>query len=247
MLKRLLIAILLLLALAVAGFVIWGSTPLGPAPEAMSALHSDNKIDVQVLRGWSVFHLHGSDPRTGLIIYPGGRVDYRSYAPLARRISQAGYLVVLVPMPLNLAVFGVNKADDVIANFPQVLNWAIGGHSLGGAMAASYAYNHPGKVDGLVLWAAYPAENNSLAGQDIKVVSIYGTRDGLATQDKIDASRPLLPADTIWVLIEGGNHTQFGAYGSQPGDQSASIDSESQLDQAVSGAITLLKDISKGE
>jgi pimeloyl-ACP methyl ester carboxylesterase len=92
---------------------------------------------------------------------------------------------------------------------------------MGGAMAANYAHRQPGKVQGLVLWATYPASGDYLSSYKLQVASIFGTRDGLATGTKIEASRPLLPAATHWVAIEGGNHGQFGWYGAQPGDQPA--------------------------
>jgi hypothetical protein len=98
----------------------------------------------------------------------------------------------------------------------------------------------------LVLWAAYPAESDDLSGQDLAVVSIYGTRDGLATPDKIDASRPLLPPDTRWVAIEGGNHARFGWYGPQNGDNPATISREDQQRQVVAATVNLLQQLPVG-
>ncbi len=227
MLKKILLGLLVVLLLGAAAFVIWGSTPLRPMPQALQALQSDAQVQVTQDR-WVIFQPVGAQPQTGLILYPGGRVDYRAYAPLARTIAAEGYLVVLVPMPLNLAVFGSERAGAVIAAFPAVQHWAIGGHSLGGAMAAHYAAQHPAQIEGLVLWAAYPAEADTLAGQDVQVLSVYGTQDGLATPTKIAASRPLLPDATEWAPIVGGNHGQFGWYGPQGGDNEATISREAQ-------------------
>jgi len=205
----------------------------------MTALQSDAQVQVQT-SPWLVFHPVATQPEVGLIIYPGGRVDPRAYAPTARAIASQGYLVVIVPMPLNLAVFGVERASDVMAAFPGIRRWAIGGHSLGGAMAASFAYRRPDAVQGLILWASYPAGSDDLSERDLAVVSIYGTLDGLATRDKISASRPLLPPTTHWVAIEGGNHAQFGWYGVQPGDNTPSIDRIAQQEQIVSATVQLL-------
>jgi len=69
-------------------------------------------------------------------------------------------------------------------------------------MAASFTRKNPAQLDGLFLWAAYPAESDDLSGQEIKVVSIYGTLDGLMTSAEVEASRALLPADTTWTPIE---------------------------------------------
>jgi pimeloyl-ACP methyl ester carboxylesterase len=238
-LKRILFVFLVLLLLAVAGFTIWAYTPLGPMPEAVAAMNSDAEVAVTTAP-WLVFTPSVAEPETGLIIYPGGRVDYRAYAPAAHMIAAQGYLVVIVPMPFNLAVFGPDRADAVIAAYPQVRHWAVGGHSLGGAMAAAYAFNRPEAADGLVFWAAYPAGNNSLADRGLSVVSIYATNDGLATGAKIDASRPLLPANTVWIPIEGGNHAQFADYGEQSGDNPAEISPEAQWFKATETMVAFL-------
>src|SRR5438270_500507 len=81
-----------------------------------------------------------------------------------------------------------------------------------------------GALPGVVLWGSYPQASDDLSGSALAVVSISGTRDGLSTPAKIDASRPLLPPDTRWVVIDGGNHSQFGWYGPQGGDNPAGID-----------------------
>jgi pimeloyl-ACP methyl ester carboxylesterase len=228
--------LLLFPVLLVGGFVIWAETPLGPMPEALAALESDAKVQVEQ-GDWYVFQPVGQTPDTGWVIYPGGRVDPRSYAPTARILAEEGYLTVIVPMPLNLAVFDPGAAAEVIAAYPEITTWAVGGHSLGGAMAANFARKNSDLLDELFLWAAYPASSDDLSGQDLNVISIYGTLDGLATGDKIEASRPLLPADTVWVAIQGGNHAQFGWYGDQPGDNPAAISREEQQAQVVAAMI----------
>jgi dienelactone hydrolase len=196
-------------------------------PEAVDALQSDTTVNVSS-GGWVTFSPSTGVPETGIILYPGGRVNYKAYAPIAYTLAAQGYLVALVPMPFNLAVFGSEKADQVIAANPEISNWVIGGHSLGGAMAASYVYNNPGAVEGLVLLAAYPAQSLSLANSDVKVLSISGTLDGLATPEKISASAPLLPKNTLYEFIKGGDHAQFGWYGPQAGDNPAEISREEQ-------------------
>ncbi len=235
---------LLIVLLAAGGFVAWALFVPAPMPEAIDALKSDAWVSVES-GPWIVFTPAGHDPDTGFIFYPGGRVDARAYAPVARAIAAGGNRVVIAPMPLNLAVFAPDSARAVIAAYPQVKHWAVGGHSLGGAMAAAFAQQNPGAVQGLVLWAAYPAENNSLAASPLRVVSVYGTRDGLATPAKIEASRRLLPADTRFVAIEGGNHAQFGWYGPQDGDNAATISREAQKAQIVAATRQLLEALGK--
>jgi predicted alpha/beta-hydrolase family hydrolase len=229
----------LVLILILGGFVIWASTPAGPMPQALAALQSDADVQVET-EPWFVFTPLADTPAVGLVLYPGARVDPRSYAPAAHALAEEGYLVVIVPMPLNLAVLAPNRAAEVMAAYPAIDRWAVGGHSLGGAMSARFAYENPEAVPGLVLWAAYPASTDDLSGHPLAATSIYATRDGLATVDKIMASRPLLPGDTRWVAIEGGNHAQFGWYGPQSGDGIATISREEQQRQIVVATLELL-------
>jgi hypothetical protein len=244
--KRIWIRVLLvffgLLVLLAVGFIAWGETPAKPMPEAFAALQPGSSVTVTDGK-WLTFSPTETDPTTGFIFYPGGRVDYRAYAPAARQIAELGYLVVIVPMPLNLAVFDPNAAEAVMAAYPEIEHWVIGGHSLGGAMAANFAHNRPGTVDGLVLWASYPAESDDLSQSDLSVLSVSGTHDGLSTPEKIDASRVLLPSDTEYAPIEGGNHAQFGWYGEQNGDNPAAISRQEQQTQIVDATAAFLADV----
>jgi pimeloyl-ACP methyl ester carboxylesterase len=238
-LKYVSLSIVLVLAIAATGFLVWANTPLAPMPEALKAQQSNSQVQVTE-EGWIVFQPAGAQVDTGLILYPGGRVDPRAYAPVARAIAEQGYLVVIVPMPLNLAVFGSDRAQDVIAAYPQIQHWAVGGHSLGGAMAAHFVYQHPGVIQGLALWAAYPASGDDLSGQSLKVVSMIGSQDGLGTAKGVDGTRSLLPQNTRFVVIDGGNHAQFGSYGDQPGDNPATISRADQQAQVVAATLELL-------
>ncbi len=241
--KRIFIGLLILIGVLVLGFVIWGLTPSGPMPEALAAMESSETVNVSE-GDWLVFEPAGAAPTAGFIFYPGGRVDYRSYAPLARALAEAGYLAVITPMPLSLAVFNPGAAQAVIDAYPQIETWLISGHSLGGAMAANFAARNPGALDGMALLASYPASSDDMSQSDVQVTSIYATLDGLTSAADIDASRLLLPADTGWVEIEGGNHAQFGWYGEQRGDNSATIsrdDQQAQVLRAILGLFEVLE------
>jgi pimeloyl-ACP methyl ester carboxylesterase len=241
---KIILSILIIIPLAVlAGFLIWAYTPLGPMSEALLALQSNGNANVST-NNWIVFQPSNMSTSTGFILYPGARIDPRSYAPAARTLAEEGFLVVIVPMPFNLAVFGVDLANGVIQAYPNIQAWAIGGHSLGGAMVASFAHKYPGAVKGIVLWASYPASTDNLSAQAIQAVSIYGTRDGLTSLMDINASRALLPASTSYVEIFGGNHAQFGWYGPQPGDNEAMISREVQQAQVINATLALLNSIS---
>ena len=236
-----LIAILVIGVLVASGFVIWANTPPAPMAEALAALESDTAVTVDQSR-WIVFTPSDVEPTTGFIFYPGGRVDARSYAPALKAIAQQGYLAVIVPMPLNLAIFGIDGADDVIAAYPAIQHWVIGGHSLGGSMAGRYAHNHPATIDGIVLWASYVEDSFSLANTPLAAASISGTEDGLATETEIENSRATLPADTTFVVIEGGNHAQFGYYGDQQGDNPATISRTAQQEQVIAATLIVLEE-----
>ena len=223
---------------AAGGFLVWANTASQPMPEALTTLQSDALVTVSSDNGWTTFTPAETSPDTGFIFYPGGRVDYRAYAPMARTLAADGTLVVIPPMPLNLAVFGINTADGVIAAHPEIEHWTIGGHSLGGSMAARYVLDHPGSVQGLVLLAAY--SDMDISGYDIAVTSIAGALDGLATADNIASAAALLPPDTVFVTIAGGNHAQFGWYGEQAGDNPATISREEQQAQTIAAIEDLL-------
>ena len=228
-----------IVALAVLGFIVWANSALGPAPEAVGALRSDTSVTVS-LDKYIVFEPDKKNLSTALIFYPGGRVDFRSYAVPLHKIAQEGYLVILLPVRLNLAMFDVNAADRAITAFPLIRHWAVGGHSLGGVAAAAYASNHT-DIDGLVLWASYPA-NDSLKTSTLKVLSIYGTQD-ISGVTPFENSQDLLPLDTKYVVIQGGNHSQFGDYGLQPGDHEATVTKAEQQKQVVDATAQFLKEL----
>ncbi len=242
-----LLALLLVGLVGGAIYVVSANNRNAARPEAVAAMQSDEFVAVTEPAGedWIVFSPAGQNPTTGFIIYPGGFVDPVAYAPVARDIAAAGYLTVIDPMPLNLAVLGLQGAGDIVDAFPDITSWGIGGHSLGGAMAAEYTYRHPGAVDGLALWAAYPAANSDLSTFDIQAVSIYGDADGVAApQDVLDGANRL-PAGAVFVLIPGGNHTQFGHYGEglQQGDNPATIDRAGQQQIVVDATTDMLATI----
>lgn len=237
--RWLLSAVLVAIVLAAGAFLAWAMTPLGPTASALAALESDAAVTVEAGE-WLVFRPANAEPTTGFIFYPGGRVDYRSYAPQMRALAEQGYLAVIAPMPLSLAVLSPDKAASIMADFPQIERWALGGHSLGGAMAAAFVSSHPDAADGLVLWAAYPAGNTDLSGLDLTVASVYGTNDQVATPAEILDSQSRLPAATRWAAIEGGNHAQFGSYGPQPGDGQPDISAQEQTEQTAAATVEIL-------
>ena len=180
----------------------------------------------------------GRDPVAGFIFYPGGKVEHTAYTPLMEALASEGILCVLVEMPFRLAVLDVNAAEGIPAAFPEVKHWYLGGHSLGGSMAASYLASHTEDFDGLILLGSYSTADLSQSG--LSVLSIYGSEDGVMNREKYAAYAPNLPEGFTETVIEGGNHAYFGAYGEQEGDGTATVTSAEQLEQTVEAILTLL-------
>lgn len=236
-LKLVAAAVIILLLVACVGFYAWTRSARYPAFSEATALAEQARND----RGWYVFE-PSAKPRATLIFYPGGLVDAAAYAPLMQRLSDDGIRAVIVPMPLELAVFGVNRADDVIAAYPDEETWILGGHSLGGAMTAEYLKKKPGAAAGVVFLASYPSDSTDLSSIPAKVLSIYGSEDGVAG-DVFDDSLQRLPKGTKLKVIEGGNHAQFGDYGPQKGDGTATIGRVEQQQQTAEAIVGLVREL----
>ena len=182
---------------------------------------------VQTEQDGDVIWFVPKDPIAGLIFYPGGKVEHTAYAPLLHACAENGILCALVRMPGNLAVLDANAADGLRKEYPEISTWYIAGHSLGGAMAAGYAAAHEKDFDGLILLAAYSTKN--LAQTSLRVLSVYGSEDGVMDRGSYERNRANLPADTTEVVLDGGCHAQFGSYGPQDGDGVPTISGEEQV------------------
>jgi hypothetical protein len=229
--------------LAMIAFLAWALTPLGPSEAALRSLESDEEVSVEdAPEGW-VFRptaaVVSAEATHGVVLYPGGRVDVRSYAPLARSIAERGCLVVLAPMPLSLAVLDADAAAAAFAAHPELESWTLGGHSLGGAMAAQFAAAEPEAADGLVLLAAYPAGSTDLSSAELAVATLIGTEDTVVDPVTFEQSLGRLPPDTRVEVLSGANHAQFGSYGPQPGDGVATMSPEEQLARSVDAFATV--------
>ena len=240
--KRLRFIVLSLIVIALIFIISFFLTSYGPSTQAMASLQDSTLVDVTE-NNLINFTQENTTAKAGLIIYPGAKVEPEAYAPLANKIAQAGYEVIITPMPLNFAIFDSNAADEVISKFPNIKNWVISGHSLGGVMAAKYASENS-NIKGVIFYASYP-QGDELKDSNIEVASIYGSLDGVADLEKITNSKNLLPASTTFVEIAGGNHAQFGSYGEQSGDNPAEISADEQIEQAANASIELLNKISK--
>ena len=214
--------------------------PFVATPIAVSALMSENGVQINERLSWYELAPVKQDksgkaikPRTGLIFVPGARVDPRAYAHVLRPLAGAGYLVAVLKEPFGFSVVQPDHAETVVDLHPEIAYWAVGGHSLGGVTAASFADSNE-QINGLVLYGSYPA--NAIERTDLKVLSISGSADGLTTPADIEASKAKFPPTTTFVVIDGASHSTLGDYGPQPGDGVGAGDRAAQ--QAVIGKAT---------
>lgn len=175
--------------------------------------------------GYTVFSAEGSDK--GFIFYPGGKVEADAYLPLMAALAEHGITSVLVKMPFNLAVLDMNAADGIRESLPEISEWYIGGHSLGGSMAASYLEKHRGEFSGLILLGSYSTAD--LSDSALRAICLHGTEDGVMNREKHDGYFANLPVSTPDIEIEGGCHAYFGMYGEQGGDGEPTLTPAEQI------------------
>ncbi|MBQ3230371.1 MAG: alpha/beta hydrolase [Clostridia bacterium] len=175
----------------------------------------------------------------GFIFYPGGKVEYTSYVPLMQACAEAGILCVLVEMPFNLAVLDVNAANGIQNEYPEIDEWYIGGHSLGGSMAASYVADNPEDYEGLILLGSY--STSDLSDTDLAVLSVFGSEDKVMNRDKYNENKSNLPNDFTEFIIDGGCHAYFGMYGAQDGDGIPTITNEEQIRITVENIVAAMQ------
>ncbi|MBQ6824128.1 MAG: alpha/beta hydrolase [Clostridia bacterium] len=225
-----LISVAVVLALSAGGFFWYVSDYYEAEAEAIAAFAAVNTVPEQATEDGALVYAP-EDATAGLIFYPGGKVEHTAYRPLMQACAERGILCVLVEMPFHLAVFDINAADGIREQFPQITDWYIGGHSLGGAMAASYLSDHTEEYKGLILLGAYSTADLSESG--VEVLSVYGQEDRVLNKEKYQANLDHLPDDFTEYVIEGGCHAYFGMYGQQDGDGTPTITQTQQICQTA--------------
>lgn len=233
--KNLLLYFIFILIASFIAFFIWAKLTYKPTSVATNAMVSNESVTVTEDE-FIVFTPNNVIPKKGLIFYPGAKVEPEAYTTLCKEIAKEGFLVVIAPMPLDLAILSPNKARSIIDKFNTIETWAIGGHSLGGVMASNYALKND-KIKGVIFYASYP-QGDELKNSNKKVLSIYGSLDGVANLENIKNSN--FPDDAEFIEIEGGNHSQFGSYGEQTKDNKATISEDKQIHLAAKYTTELL-------
>jgi hypothetical protein len=234
-LRRVLLGVLAILLIGTMGLVIWATVGAQKATERAVLVLQDH--GVQRTDGQLVFK-PSFPPDRGLIYYPGGLVDPEAYAVTAQGIADAGYLVVIPKMPLNLAFMGINRADGIRADYPEIESWAIGGHSLGGAMAAQYAKNNADGLDGLVMFASYPADPEDFSDSPLPILTLVGSEDPGGPRQ--EAFYEAISDSATRVVIQGGNHRQYADYSFQRNDGMATVSAAEQQNQIVAATVEFL-------
>lgn len=154
-------------------------------------------------------------------------MEYKAYESLMMELASKGILCILIEMPFNLAVLDMNAADGIRELYPEIDHWYIGGHSLGGSIAASYAAKNSEYFDGVILLASY--STTDISATTLDALSIYGSEDNVMNREKYEKYKKNLPTDLIEIVIDGGCHAYFGMYGEQDGDGTPTLSADEQI------------------
>ena len=238
---RRLLAVLLAVGIIFGAVAIYASIYYEADEAEITSLISSSSVTMEEKDGFTAFTPRESTA-VGFIFYPGGKVEHKAYYPLMNALAEYGILSIVVKMPLKLAVLNSNAADAVRAHYPEITDWYVGGHSLGGAMAASHASKNENSYKGVVLLGAYSTKD--LSGTSLSVLSVYGSCDGVMNREKYDSCLENMPSDFTEIVIEGGSHAYFGAYGEQKGDGTATV---SRAEQMYVTASSIYSFVTKGE
>lgn len=239
--KIILIILSAIIVILASAFIYYVSDYYHADADAIAALNSTETYSVENTDDFITFTPARNNSTTGIIFYPGGKVQAESYSVIASKLAESGYTTIIAKMPFNLAFFGTNKADDIIKNHSKIDSWVISGHSLGGVYASEYAVNHQDKIKGVVYLAAYPQSNASNA--TFKALFIRGSLDNIILEEDISGNLDKFPENTTFITIDGGNHYNFGDYGVQKEDNNSTITRKEQQQQTINAIIKFTKNL----
>jgi len=228
--KKITISVAIVLLILVGFCTVYVNDYYRADMDAIVEFSADKDVLKKILEDNTIVY-ETEDVNVGLIFYPGGKVEYTAYEPLMKSLASEGIMCVLMKMPFNLAVFDVNAADGVQELYPNIEKWYIGGHSLGGSMAAAYLKENVSDFEGLILLGSYSTAD--LSESDLEVLSIYGGEDRVLNSEKYLENKSNLPSDFTEIVIDGGCHAYFGMYGAQEGDGVPAISNEEQIERTT--------------
>lgn len=235
--KKIVTVFVSVIILCAGAFCIYSADYYRADSTAASAMEDSAGISVETADNMVIFRPQNIE--AGFIFYPGGKVEYTAYAPLMQLLAENNIACIITKMPFNLAVMDINAADKAYERIANIDNWYIGGHSLGGSMASAFIEKTDIDFDGLVLLASYSTAD--LTDNGIDVLSLYGSKDGVLNMESYYENRSHLPDSTTEIVIDGGNHAQFGSYGVQKGDGEAEISAEEQLEITAEAIVNFIK------
>ena len=233
--KKVFIIILFIFIILGSVITIYINTYYHADKEVNNYLKTNDIVKVEKIKEGYFFD--GPGTTNALIFYPGAKVEYTAYAPLMYKLASNGIDTYIIKMTFNIAFFSQNKASDIIKKY-NYENWYMSGHSLGGVVISNYVVSKPNNIKGLILLASYPTKE---IPNGIKVLSIYGSNDKVLNIKKYNSSIKYLPSDYSSLIIEGGNHANFGNYGNQKHDGNSTISREEQQDITVNKIIEFIK------
>jgi len=238
--RRVAAVALAVLLLGAAGGTLYFNQGFHGNAGSIEQVRTSETVNVEQAHGGYVLSpANASTTGTAVVFYPGARVEPDAYlATFAPIVEHAGVTVYVPDLPLNVGLLGVGTAGEIQQSAPAVDRWYVGGHSLGGVAACRYASNSPERVDGLVLFASYCDQN--VSEQELAVLSVTGTRDTVLDRAAYDDARGRLPADAVYREIDGANHSQFGSYSGQRGDEPAAISYEEAHDRIATAVVEWL-------
>ena len=232
--RRLLLGLLISILL-IAGSLLAYLLPYAHAEEsALACMEGTDTVAVEEMGHG--YYFDGPGEETAILFVPGAKVDASAYAPLLILLAEGGADCFLYEPPFHMAFTAAPAAEEALAECPHE-HWYVAGHSLGGVTASAYAIKNASCFDGMILLAAYPTKP---VPADLTACSIYGSLDTRLDQDAYTANRQNFPADYEEVILEGGNHAQFGDYGPQKGDSPATITPEEQQQKTAAVILAFL-------
>ncbi len=235
---KIILSFLIVTALLFSAFFIYTADYYRADYESVEVFAASSPVTVETIDDNTMI-FSAPNPKAGFIFYPGGKVEHTAYIPLMKACASRGITCILVKMPFNLAVFDVNAADGLKEHCPEIQNWYIGGHSLGGSMAASHLSENTENYKGLILLGSYSTSDVSDCGID--VLSVYGSEDKVLNKEKYNEYLTCLPESFTEVIIDGGCHAYFGIYGEQEGDGTASISNREQIEKTADAINEFIK------
>ena len=236
-------------------FAVWGTIALGVLFNQFRTQNVDARFlsgsdSVVVVADGASLEFHPTEQHsTGVLFFCGSGVEADAYAPMLRPIGDLGYTTIIVKLPGRFAMLPGQKeivletAQKLIKSQPEIRKWVISGHSLGAALSCKFVQKFPESSSALVLVGTTHPKEDNFSGLTIPVTKVFGSVDGVAPVEKVDANRSLLPLATKWIKIEGANHSQFGNYGHQLQDGSATISREAQQSLVREEILNLLKQL----